>query len=272
VAVAGWLVLAIVGMTVAAGPLGALAESRAQNKLLTSFREEVANSAAAASSPLGAIVVTKPPEPGAAVALLQIPRLGLQRVVVEGGSPTDTQAGPGHVSGTAGPGQPGNSAIIGRAAGYGAAFADLGKLRTGDDILVTTAQGQSVYRVTKPASVSGADSLGRTSDSRLTLLTNGSWWPWTTDPLVVTATLRDLPFSPTPQQGRSTATDGRSADSGAFGWLVIDLVLLVGVAALAVMLYRRWLPRATYLLTCPVMVALIILGTDQFLRTLPAWV
>lgn len=271
-AICGWMLLAIVGTLVAAGPLGALAESRSQAKLLAEFRKQVNLSAAAAQSPLGAIVATKAPEPGTGVALIQIPRLGLQKVVVEGGSPTQTQAGPGHVSGTAAPGQPGNSAIVGRAGGYGAAFADLGKLRDGDPIVVTTAQGQSVYRVTKPPAVTAADVFGRTTDSRLTLITGGSWWPWGSDPLVVTATMRDLPFSPTPQQGRSAATDGRSADPGAYGWLIIDLVLLIGVAAIAVVLYRRWLPRATYLLTCPVLVALIVLSTDNVLRTLPAWV
>nr|WP_279580951.1 hypothetical protein [Fodinicola feengrottensis] len=78
-AVCGWGVLIIVGMLVAAGPLGALSESRAQHGLLADFRQQVTNSAAAAQSPLGAIVPTKPAEPGTAVALLQIPRLGLQR-------------------------------------------------------------------------------------------------------------------------------------------------------------------------------------------------
>jgi sortase A len=271
-AVCGWGVLVIVGMLVAAGPLGALSESRAQHRLLADFRQQVNNSAAAAQSPLGAIVPTKPAEPGTAVALLQIPRLGLQRVVVEGASPTDTQSGPGHVSGTAGPGQPGNSAIVGRAAGYGAAFADLGKLRAGDDIVVTTAQGQSVYRVARPAAVNGGDFLSKSADNRLTLITSASWWPWSADPLVVTATMRDLSFSPTPQQGRSIATDGRTGDPGAYGWLIIELVLLVGAAAIAILLYRRWLPRATYLLTCPVLVALIVLSTDTFLRMLPAGV
>ena len=69
-------------------------------------------------------------------------------MVVEGVDPAQTSVGPGHVPGTAGLGQPGNSVLVVRHKGYGAAFERLGRLREGDQIVVTTTQGQSVYDVT----------------------------------------------------------------------------------------------------------------------------
>ena len=45
------------------------------------------------------------------------------------------------------PGQPGNSAIVGRRSTYGGPFHALGTLAAGDRMLVTTTQGQTVYRV-----------------------------------------------------------------------------------------------------------------------------
>lgn len=269
----GWLAALVVGVLVATGPLGALRESRAQHDALIAFQSKVSRYAAAAKSPLGAIADTKVPAAGTSVALLQIPRLRLQRVVVEGATPTITRDGPGHIPGTAGLGQPGNSGLIGRSAGYGGAFARLDKLRPGDAIVVTTVQGQSVYLVRTTGVVKGGDPLAPSRDDRLTLLTNGSASPLNrTRALVITAAMRDRPFAPTPQGGRVAATDGRQGDPAAYGWLLIDTVLLVGSAALAVVLYRRFVPRVTYVLTAPVLVTLLILTTDQVMRLTPAWV
>ena len=49
--------------------------------------------------------------PGAPVARLLIPRLGLDEVVVEGIGDDALRAGPGHMTGSALPGEPGNSVI-----------------------------------------------------------------------------------------------------------------------------------------------------------------
>ena len=70
--------------------------------------------------------------------------------------------------GTAGLGDPGNSVVVGRRAAFGAPFGKIGSLRRGAEILVTTAQGQSVYRVSQvatttlyPGSEVPAPSVGR---------------------------------------------------------------------------------------------------------------
>ena len=49
--------------------------------------------------------------PGAPVARLVIPRIGLDEIVLEGVDGDELNAGPGHVSGTVFPGEPGNSVI-----------------------------------------------------------------------------------------------------------------------------------------------------------------
>jgi sortase A len=91
-----------------------------------------------------------PPElvPGDAVALLEIPEIGLEKAVVEGVGVPDLKKGPGHYPGTPMPGQPGNAAIAGHRTTYGAPFWSLDELEAGDEIRVTTRQGEFVYRVT----------------------------------------------------------------------------------------------------------------------------
>src|SRR5262249_181242 len=69
-----------------------------------------------------------------------------------------TRAGPGHVPGSAGLGQEGNSVVVGRRNGYGAPFAGLSGVRRGASVLVTTTQGQSVYKVRSIRHVDVSDS------------------------------------------------------------------------------------------------------------------
>jgi len=87
-------------------------------------------------------------EPGSPVAVLQIPAVGLDVVVVEGTSGDVLRRGPGHRRDTVLPGQAGTSVLMGRQAAYGAPFRDLEVLLAGDAVYVTTGQGQAQYRVT----------------------------------------------------------------------------------------------------------------------------
>jgi len=88
------------------------------------------------------------PLPGDAVARLEIPKIGLEKAVVEGVGVPDLKKGPGHYPGTPLPGQPGNAAIAGHRTTYGAPFWSLDELAPGDEIRATTRQGEFVYRVT----------------------------------------------------------------------------------------------------------------------------
>ncbi|MFF0220820.1 sortase [Streptomyces sp. NPDC004629] len=86
--------------------------------------------------------------PGAPVALLRIPALGLKEVVAEGTTSGVLMSGPGHRRDTPLPGQAGTSVIMGRQWGYGSTFNDLHRLPAGSEIEVTTGQGKATYRVT----------------------------------------------------------------------------------------------------------------------------
>jgi sortase A len=88
------------------------------------------------------------PEAGKGVARLEIPRMGLNRIVVEGATADDLAKGPGHFPETPLPGQLGNAAIAGHRTTHLHPFFDIDKLQPGDEIIVTTLNGRYVYHVT----------------------------------------------------------------------------------------------------------------------------
>jgi sortase A len=110
---------------------------------------------------------------GTAVAVIQIPRIALTKVVVEGVGLDDLRRGPGHYPGTPLPGGHGNVAIAGHRTTYGAPFYRADDLQAGDDIFLTGASGSFRYRVMAKQVVSPTDVavVGPTSDDRLTLTT-----------------------------------------------------------------------------------------------------
>ena len=88
------------------------------------------------------------PEAEKAVARLEIPRMGLNRIVVEGATADALTKGPGHFPETPLPGQLGNAAIAGHRTTHLHPFFDIDKLQPGDEIIVTTLNGRYVYHVT----------------------------------------------------------------------------------------------------------------------------
>lgn len=142
-----WVVITIVGVALVLVNLGPLTEERDQRALLAEYRVEVESASNQAFGLAGVEVPTEAPSRGAPVAILDVGGIGLRRVVVEGTAPEETRQGPGHVVGTGGPGQPGNSVIVGRRSLFGGSFGTLGDVAVGDRILVTTTQGQTVYVV-----------------------------------------------------------------------------------------------------------------------------
>ncbi|MFD0742366.1 sortase [Phytohabitans flavus] len=86
-------------------------------------------------------------EPGSAVAVLEIPAVGLRTVVFEGTRGDVLQKGPGHRRDSVLPGQAGTAVVMGRRAAYGGPFRDLDLLLPGDRITATTGQGTHEYRV-----------------------------------------------------------------------------------------------------------------------------
>ena len=88
--------------------------------------------------------------PGHAVAIIRIPKIEIDYVVVEGTDTESLKKGPGHYSDTAYPWEDtGRVGIAGHRTTYGAPFWSLNELREGDRIVVATAYGIFDYRVTR---------------------------------------------------------------------------------------------------------------------------
>src|SRR5207237_128537 len=112
----------------------ALMHSRYQRALRNEFRRNDLNLTlppTTKTDSTGAVSVLPIPS-GTAVALLHIPRLGVNEVISEGTKSSNTLRGPGHLTATPLPGQLGNAVVIGRHSTGGAPFADLRALHPGD--------------------------------------------------------------------------------------------------------------------------------------------
>jgi sortase A len=116
----------------------------AQNDLRPRFEERVATRPAAEAPPRTVNV------PGEAVAILRIPKIELNYVVVEGTDTESLKKGPGHYSWTSYPWEDtGRVAIAGHRTTYGAPFWSLDELKSGDRIVLATEYGIFNYRVTE---------------------------------------------------------------------------------------------------------------------------
>jgi len=78
---------------------------------------------------------------------MEIPKLGVDVMVVEGTTPAALRAGAGHYPETPLPGEPGNVAIAGHRTTYGRPFNDMDKLQPGDQVILTTPIGKHTYEV-----------------------------------------------------------------------------------------------------------------------------
>jgi sortase A len=107
------------------------------------------------------------------VAIIRIPKIGMDKAVVQGVSLSDLRKGPGHYPSTPLPGEGGNAAIAGHRTTYGAPFNRLDELAPGDDIEVTTLRGTFKYKVSEQKVVkpSQVEVLDPTPEPRLTLTT-----------------------------------------------------------------------------------------------------
>jgi sortase A len=96
--------------------------------------------------------------PGKALAVLDIPKIGLDdKVVVEGVGREELRKGPGHVPSTVLPGQEGTFGVSGHRTTYGAPFYRLNELARGDTITVVTRDAIYTYTVTRTAVVRPTD-------------------------------------------------------------------------------------------------------------------
>lgn len=114
------------------------------------------------------------PVVGAPVAKLVIPRLGIERVILEGTDRSILAKGPAHVPGSPLPGSDGNAVIRGHRLLWSGPFRDLDTLGLGAEIHVQTLSGKSVYLVVGVFRQSGKriDMFEQTALPYLTLVTS----------------------------------------------------------------------------------------------------
>jgi sortase A len=181
-----------------------LYEAREQNRLKDEFAEQLARDRARERREQETATTTTtlppPPTPGQPVGIIRIPKIGLDRAVVEGITVPDLRTGPGHYPATPLPGQLGNAAIAGHRTTYGAPFNRLDELVPGDPILVQTLAGQFRYTMTEQLIVSPKEVsvLDPTAEASLTLTTCNPKFS-ASQRLVVKAVL-DPERSPEPQE------------------------------------------------------------------------
>jgi sortase A len=109
-------------------------------------------------------------EPGSLVGRLEIPRLRMSAIVLEGSDSRTLRLGVGRIPETADPGQAGNVVLSGHRDTF---FRPLRTIRAGDQVVLTTPEGPYRYVVEWTAVVDPSDSvwLKATPDRSLTLVT-----------------------------------------------------------------------------------------------------
>lgn len=269
-AAAGGVVLAFVVWLVV---FGALTHARDQRALLEQLRAIVA-AGPQAPGPEAVGGVLPPLEPRSPVALLEVPALDLQEVVVEGTTNAALTSGPGHVRSSALPGELGNVVVAGRRTTFGAPFRRLDTLKEGDEVFLTSEYGRYRYEVALVVDVAPGevDGLSEAGDARLTLMTSEP--PLLASRrLVAVATLVGDPIPPTRDRPRSVDAD----ENGLGGEPAALAVLAAWVEVLALALYARtrlrragWPPRSLRLVTVPVLTALVLVCFESLQRLLPA--
>lgn len=238
------LALFMLGFVVYMFGLSSVAENRVQNTLFTSFVYPLSN----ATAPVGSGTE------GDAVAVLSIPKLGLNNVVVvEGTASGDLSRGPGHVVASALPGQAGVCVIYGKVATFGAPFAHLMRLNRGDLITLIAAQGPATYKV----SSFGDDShpAPDTTPNRLVLMTANS----NTSPNAAVQLTADLQTEPQANPGHRPAVPANQKilanDVASLIPLMLwsQALLLVSIGgSVAAHFWSRW---PAYLCAAPVVIA-----------------
>ena len=124
-----------------------LVTAREQDRLGDDLRASWADPA---PRPTGADPVPVSSDLGEGIAVLHVPALAEYDpwVVVEGTSVADLKAGPGHIPGTALPGEVGNVVLSGHRTTYGAPFERFGDLQPGGLVVLETQDRWLTYTVT----------------------------------------------------------------------------------------------------------------------------
>ena len=257
--VAGWMLLQLL-------VLGGVAQARSQAALYDDLRRELA----AGTAPLGPVTPVGDP-----VALLRVPHLGLEQVVVEGTASGDLVDGPGHLRSTVLPGQLGTSAVFGRATTYGGPFGRISELQPGDAITVVTAQGEKRFSVLGVRRAGDPLPQPRPEDAaRLVLVSSegqGRLPALAPESVVYVDAEADEAF-PTPPGTPGLVPDAEQAmgtEAGALPLTALCLGLLLALTLGVVAARQRFSAALVWVVAAPVVLVVAWTTTDVVVRLLP---
>jgi sortase A len=256
-----------------------LAESHSQDVLRHQLSGRLATGPPTTSAPESPPPVASrpaapsPPAEGGAVGIITIPKLGLDKAIIEGTGPADLRQGPGHYRGTPLPGQSGNASIAAHRTTYGAPFYRLNDLVPGDQIMVTTSQGMFRYDVARSLVVepSNVSVIAPTVTDDLTLTTCTPRYS-ATRRLIVQASLigPPVPAASLPA-GPSRVIPTLAGDTGSWlplvAWGLLTAATAVGIWLAARLGRGRWL---VYVLGMPAFLAVLFFFFAAVSKVLPA--
>lgn len=281
----------ILGLCLQVVLLGHVSYTRAQQIALAQFRSDLAR----ATAPVGQTFTPQPeiqelaiageetavPEPlvpllhplGTPVAVISIETVGMgDTVVLEGTTSAVTQGGPGHERNSVLPGQEGWSLLYGRAWSYGAPFAGIDALSRGDEIRVTTGQGEHTYEVSgvrRPGEPLPRRDPGQ---GRLVLATADGAVPFVPQGVVYVDAVLTSEVQPTPPRRILALEPGEAILAGdPSAWLPILLWAQgLTLAVLAMAWARTWWGRSqAWMVGVPLIAALGIGTAHTAARLLP---
>jgi sortase A len=211
---------------------------------------------------------------GSPVAVLQIPSIGLKKIVVEGTTAADLQQGPGVMPSAPFPGTGGEAVIAGRDVTFGGVFGSIDRLKAGDTVETVDYLGTFKYVVTKTFVVASGQSLPvvKSNLGSLALVTSAGSIP-PSGLYVVQAKLDGTPVkgpshTPAPLNASELSLGG---DSGAILPTLAWGIGLVLAILLTVVAYRRsGRSVLIYVLSTPILLPLAIFTFQNAARLLPA--
>lgn len=251
--------------------VSSLQHSASQSRSFASFRGALARGVApiGPTDEAGNVLAM-----GTAVALLQIPSIGVDEVVAEGTSAGVLFDGPGHRRDSPLPGQVGTSVVFGRRGAFGGPFSDVPDLRVGDAIRVTTGQGVFDFKVTGVRYAGDPVPAAPEAGTSRLLLVTAAGRPFLPEGVVrvdaeldgqaVVGPPRLVPSANLPEEERIMAGDWRRL------WaLALWLQALIALSVVAVWAWHRWGRAQTWVVFLPPLLLVGLLVADEASRLLP---
>lgn len=263
---AGVIGALVIGFVVNMFVISDISHDRAQRLLYAEFRSALKNAAAPVDTPVA---------DGTPVAIIKIPKIDVDEVIVEGTSSRDLQRGVGHLRSSALPGQYGTSVLLGRRTTFGGVFGEIGSLEPGDEIQVVSAQGTTTYRVASKDIFSGEDAGAfAPAGNALRLVTSASTFG-TSKRLSVLAVAEKGTTFPVGIKGVIAPVSldelGANMNHQNAGSLLVWLQILIVVAAGAIWVVSRWGLRSAWPMVSPVILVTLYVVSNQLMGIFPSY-